>query len=316
MSPEERIDALSTFGFTRRQAAFLDTVLHHSGVCLPRQYATFAGIAYGHKVNRFFDGLVCRGFAAVCPCLHNRALVYHVHHRPLYSAIGQPQSRLRRPVPAASVMPRLMLLDAIVEGRGVTWLASEHDKVEHFTTARGIPRESLPQHAFRAHGLASSKLFPGALPIGVEAPDRVLFVYPATLSSLAEFRPFLRRHQALLAALPAWSLVLVFAPDETLVRSRWQAAIDREIEPLLGLDDGVGRRVEWRALTHRFGHLSPLVAALAWSRLGVEQGEPEGAQAAKRSQPSWAIALRRRRLTVGRARPGGFRANNHWPCVL
>ena len=90
-------------------------MLHHSGVCLPRQYATFAGVAYGHKINRFFDRLVSRGFASVCPCLHNRALVYHVHHRPLYAAIGQPQSRLRRPVPAASVMPRLMLLDAVLE---------------------------------------------------------------------------------------------------------------------------------------------------------------------------------------------------------
>ena len=72
------------FGFTRRQAAFLDAVLHHSGVCLPRQYAAFAGIAYGHKINRFFERLVSRGFASVCPCLHNRALVYHVQHRPLY----------------------------------------------------------------------------------------------------------------------------------------------------------------------------------------------------------------------------------------
>jgi hypothetical protein len=316
MSPEERIDALSRFGFTPRQAAFLDAVLHHSGLCLPRQYATFAGIAYGHKINRFFERLVSRGFASVCPCLHNRALVYHVHHRPLYGAIGQPQSRFRRPVPAASVMPRLMLLDAIVEARGVTWLASEHDKVEYFATGRGITRESLPQHGFRAHGVASFKLFPGALPIGVETPNRVLFVYPATPSSLVDFRPFLRRHHALLAALPAWSLVLVFAPDETLLRVRWQAVVEREIGPLLGVAEGAGRRVEWRALSHRFGHLSPLVAALAWSRLGVEQGEPNGAQAAVRSQPPWAIALRKQRRTLRKPRPCGYRANHHWPCVL
>lgn len=119
MSRQQRIEALFRFGFTPRQAAFLDTVLHHSGVCLPRQFAAFAGIAYGHKTNRFFDRLVSRGYASVCPCLHNRALVYHVRHRPLYSAIGQPQSRLRRPVPAASVMPRLMLLDAVLEARDV-----------------------------------------------------------------------------------------------------------------------------------------------------------------------------------------------------
>lgn len=29
-------------------------------VCVPRQYATFAGTAYGHTVSRFFDKLVRR----------------------------------------------------------------------------------------------------------------------------------------------------------------------------------------------------------------------------------------------------------------
>jgi len=213
-------------------------------------------------------------------------------------------------------MPRLMLLDAIVEAREVTWLASEHDKVEHFTTGRGIPRESLPQHASRARGLASSRLFPDALPVGVEAPNRAVFAYPATPSSLVDFRPFLRRHHALLAALPAWSLVLVVAPDQTLLQVAWQAVVEREIGPLLGVADRAGRRVEWRALSHRYAHLSPLVAALAWSRLGVEQGEQRGAQGAKRSQPPWAIALRQHRRTVRKARRVGFMANNHWPCVL
>jgi hypothetical protein len=316
MLRKERIAALSRLGFTDRQAAFLDVVLHHSGVCLPRQYAAFSGIAYGHKINRFFDGLVSRGFGSVCPCLHNRALLYHVHHRPLYSAIGQAHSRLRRPVPAASVMPRLMLVDAIVEARDVTWLASQRDKVEQFTIGFGVAPESLPQRAVRAGGATSSRLFPDALPIGVEAPNRAVFVYPATPSSMVDFRPFLQRHHALLAALPAWSLVLVFAPDETLLRVRWQAVVEREIGPLLGVAEGTGRRVEWRALSHRYGHLSPLVAALAWSQLGVEHGEQRGAQGAKRSQPPWAIALRQTRRTVRKGRRVVSMANNHWPCVL
>ncbi len=156
----------------------------HSGVCLPRQYATFADVAYGHRINRFFERLVSCGFASVCPCLHNRALVYHVHHRPLYAAIGRAESRLRRPVPAASVMPRLMLLDAVLEAPQVAWFGGEHEKVEHFTIGCGIPRVSLPQHASRAGGASSSRLFPDALPIGVEAPNRAVFVYPVTRSSV------------------------------------------------------------------------------------------------------------------------------------
>lgn len=316
MTTEDRIQAVERLGFTRRQAAFLTMVMSYSGVCLPRQFASFAGVAYGHKINRFFERLVGRGFASVCPCLHNRALVYHVHHRPLYAAIGQAQSRLRRPVAAASVMPRLMLLDAVLDTHGVTWLAGERDKVEHFTTGGGIPRESLPQQASRAGGAASSRLFPDALPIGVEASNRALFVYPATPSSLVDFRPFLRRHNALLAALPAWTLRLVFAPDERPAETGWQAVVDREIGPLLGLPDRAERRVEWHALGHRYGHLSPLVAALAWSRLGVEQGERRGEQAAARPQPPWLIALRQQRRKPKSARQAAFRTNNYWPCLM
>jgi len=316
MTTEDRIQAVERLGFTRRQAAFLTMVMSHSGVCLPRQFATFAGVAYGHKVNRFFERLVSRGFASVCPCLHNRALVYHVHHRPLYAAIGQAQSRLRRPVAAASVMPRLMLLDAVLEAPGVSWLAGQDDKVEHFTKGGGIPRERLPQQAVRSGGAASSRLFPDALTIGVEVPNRTLFVYPATRSSLVDFRPFLRRHHALLAGLPAWTLRLVFAPDERPAETGWQAVIDREIGPLLGLPERAERRVEWHALGHRYGHLSPLVAALAWSRLGVEQGERGGEQRAARSQPPWRRPPRHRRPGAEGARPAGVRPNNHWPCVI
>ena len=33
------------FGFTERQARFLVLVMRHAGLCVPRQYATFAGVA-------------------------------------------------------------------------------------------------------------------------------------------------------------------------------------------------------------------------------------------------------------------------------
>jgi hypothetical protein len=47
MTFEDRVKAVAAFGVTERQARFLVTVLLHAGVCVPRQYARFAGIAYG-----------------------------------------------------------------------------------------------------------------------------------------------------------------------------------------------------------------------------------------------------------------------------
>ena len=153
-------------------------------------------------------------------------------------------------------------------------------------------------------------------PRTITRPDRALLVYPATRSSLADVRPFLRRHHTLLAALPVWTLRLVFAPDRRPSEAAWQAVIDHEIGPLLDVAGGAERRVEWRPLGHRYGHLSPLVAGVAWSNVGVEQGEQKGEQARSRSQPPWPVELRQRRRTSRTARQVGSTTNNHWPCVM
>jgi hypothetical protein len=134
MNFDDGVQAVTEFGFTERQARFLVTVMLYAGVCVPRQYATFAGTAYGHTVSRFFDKLVRRGYATVCDCLHNRAELYHVRHHALYRAIDEPHSRYRRPVPARQAIDRLMRLDAIVvQPELLTWLATEEDKVAFFS---------------------------------------------------------------------------------------------------------------------------------------------------------------------------------------
>ena len=55
MTFEERVKAVAEFVFTERRARFLVTVMLHSGVCVPRQYASFAGTTYGHNVTKFFN---------------------------------------------------------------------------------------------------------------------------------------------------------------------------------------------------------------------------------------------------------------------
>ena len=100
-------------------------VMRHGGVCVPRQYARFAGVAYGAKCNAFFDRLVRRGFARAIDCIHNRARLYHVHSKALYHVVGDAGSRYRRLVSPRLAIERLMLLDAVltVAGRRV-----DHDR--------------------------------------------------------------------------------------------------------------------------------------------------------------------------------------------
>ena len=139
MTAEDRIKAIAEFGFTERQARFLVTVMLHAGVCVPRQYATFAGTAYGHNVTKFFDKLVQRGYATASGCLHNRAALYHIHHQALYRAIGQPESRYRRPVSARQAIDRVMILDGVMTNTELVWLATEEEKVAFFSFDGAVP---------------------------------------------------------------------------------------------------------------------------------------------------------------------------------
>lgn len=213
MNFEDRVKAVAEFGFTERQAGFLVTVMLHSGVCIPRQYASFAGTAYGHNVTKFFDKLGQRDFATVCDCLHNRAALYHVKHHALYRAIGAPHSRYRRPVAARQVFDRLMRLDAIVLHHELMWLGTEAEKVAFFgLMAPSLLRERLP-HVTVGGASQRVRFFPDDQPIAVTSTGRVVFTYVVSTWYLEEFRAFVQRHADLLQALPGWTLrVLVPRP--------------------------------------------------------------------------------------------------------
>jgi hypothetical protein len=99
MSFEDRVKAVAHFGFTERQARFLVMVLLHSGVCLLRQYTTFAGIVHGQKTRKFFNKLVRRRFATAYACRHNRGRVYHVRNKALYERLAKPTASIADPVP-------------------------------------------------------------------------------------------------------------------------------------------------------------------------------------------------------------------------
>lgn len=129
MTQDQRVQAIIECGFTERQARFLVLVMRLAGVCVPRQYASFAGIANGgHRCNALFDRIVRRGYARTLRCVHNRARVYQVHHRPLYSLIGEASSRRRRAVSPRLAVERLMLLDAVLAIPDVDWLTTSEEK--------------------------------------------------------------------------------------------------------------------------------------------------------------------------------------------
>lgn len=211
----ERAMAVARFGFTERQARFLVEVMIHSGVFVPRQYCSFAGIVHGQKTHDFLKKLVERGYAVPIQIgpLH-RGRLFHVRYKPLYAAIGQTDNRHRKPAPLARLVERLMILDAVLADRTVNWLGTEADKVAYTKRLDWPPAMSeTPQIAFGTGAKRIVRCFPEKLPIGIRGfPIEHVLLYLVTSPNPDDFRLFLGRHTELLMRLNTW-IVRVLVPQ-------------------------------------------------------------------------------------------------------
>jgi hypothetical protein len=235
MNPD-RLQAIVEHGFTERQARFLELVMRHSGVCVPRQYAQVAGIAQGAKCNAFFDRLVRRSHARAIECVHNRARLYLVHSRLLYHAIGDPSSRYRRAVSPRLALERVMLLDAMLSTPVDKWLATPAEK------AAALP-------------LTADIKSPDGLPIGLQADGRVVLLYLAPEPWPDAFRTFLRAHVPLLQSVPQWTIRIVLPRRFGHAHDDHQRAVHEELESTLSaaLVADLKRYFECRRDIHRAG---------------------------------------------------------------
>jgi hypothetical protein len=99
----------------------------------------------------------------------------------------------------------------VLSGPEVEWFATEHDKVELFTTRYGIDPDDLPHRTFDMDGdedATTTRYFIDKLPIYIPPSTAVPhFVYFASDTTTQRFGQFLRDHRRLFARLPAWAVV-------------------------------------------------------------------------------------------------------------
>jgi hypothetical protein len=211
MTFEDRVRALEPLGFTERQTRFLVTVALHSGYCLARQYAAFAGVQYGKNVSDFFEALVSRQILERLTFRADRGHVYHLRPRPIYRAIGQADNRNRRVASAALIARKIMLLDYVLAHAEVDWIATEVDKLDLFVDRFGVLKTDLPQRRFTGASTDTSgttRYFLDKLPVAVAGdPPCVYFLYLVTDHTGRDFERFLMEHSRVLDALPAWTVV-------------------------------------------------------------------------------------------------------------
>jgi hypothetical protein len=254
MNFEHAIQTIAKRGFTERQARFLILVARHSGVCVMRQYSTFAGIVFGQKTRKFFANLVRARLVSTYDCAHSRGRVYHVRHRAIYEAIGEPDSRLRRPPSVPRALERLMLLDAILENPESIWMSSSAEKVDYLLS-RGIAVDDAPHMVIRQGERPQFRYFPDRLPIGVHPSGHVVLVYLHSDPMRDEFRDFLQRHATLLEKLPTWTIrIVVPAHLEGAAQHMLKVAWGQLASPL---KDPILTELRWY-FDHRAGGLAGL----------------------------------------------------------
>lgn len=237
MTRADQVRAIAKLGFTERQAGFLVTVLVHAGVCVGRQYCAYAGIVRGQKVHDFFSTLVAKEFATPYTSAHRGARLYHVQGKALYRAVGEPDNRNRRPATLARAIERLMLLDAVLGDRSLTWLGTEREKVAYFEKATALRPNELPHLGFGVPPARAFRYFPDKLPIGISKDGRThLFLYLVNRSAPVDFRAFLHRHVEVLRALPSWEVRLLTPSHLAEDASAFEAAARQELAMPLRLD--------------------------------------------------------------------------------
>ena len=211
----------------------------HSGVFVGRQYATFAGITRGQKVYDFIEKLLVRRFVTPIELgSTGRTRIFHVQHKPLYAAIGEPDNRNRRRVTIDRAIERLMVLDGVIADRSVTWLGSEREKRRHFKNRLGdrLRDNEYPRLVFGRKPNVTVRYFPDKLPIGHDRDHyRHVFIYLARSASPMDFRVFILRHLELLNALAFWTIRALFPPSLAAAMNAYRNAASELVTKPLSL---------------------------------------------------------------------------------
>ena len=210
---EERVAAIGSMGFTERQARFVTLVALHSGFCLRRQYAAFAGVAYGKNVRDFLDDLVTRSLARRLTFRRDRGHIYHLFSRSLYDALRQRDNRNRRHTSSPLIARKLMLLDYVLDHHEREWIVTEEEKVEFFSNTLRVPAYALPHRTYQSPRHATGptvRYCVQKLPLFItRSPLHVHFVCLVTDRSARDIALFVREHGSLTSHVGAHTLVVL-----------------------------------------------------------------------------------------------------------
>lgn len=204
---------LIRFGYTKREAAFLELAALLSGYFVRRQFNEFIGRECGALGQGFIERAQRLGHMRVLAASGNRQ-VLHICGSGVYAGLLDENNRNRREHRPETVRRRLMGLDFAISQKERAWLLTEREKVAQFEAA-GISKRDLPQSAFRSR---TQTFFVDKQPIARGADGQVeLGFIDEGLRGFSKWQLFLKQHRLLFQQLRG-SIVIYASPDPTRFR--------------------------------------------------------------------------------------------------
>jgi len=205
----EAIAALTQFGYTPREAEFLYLVAVHSGFFLQRQFMQFVGVAGRGPATYFLKKAIHKQHVREHLPERGTQKIYHVFSRTVYAALGNENSRHRKPgryglLEKAAV--RVLGLDFVLSHLDCQFLEEETDKVFYFAEAKHVTADALPAKLFRGQtGAETRRYFVEKFPIFISGDASAAlanFTYiEDDIRSLQTFGSFIQRYKPLFDAL-------------------------------------------------------------------------------------------------------------------
>lgn len=223
---EERIHAIQSLGYGDAEARFLCLAALHSGYFVRRQFLAFVGAPKGWRDDAFTQKLIARKHCVATAFRHNH-MVYRLSSKPFFATLDEHDNRNRREKQPATIKNKLMALDFVLEHQELSYVATEAEKIEYFTSGAHVPLENLPAKRYQSsrNGQSTLRYFVEKFPIFISMPgaeiSTVSFCYvDEGVVSTDGFKTFFTHYQPLFSSLAGYRIVYVAAQPYLIEKAR------------------------------------------------------------------------------------------------
>ena len=201
---------LRAFGYTESEARFLYIAATHSGYFTVRQFLEFAKAKSGKRSACFAEKLIALGHASA-QRYTRKSLVYHIHSRRLFAAIGKDYLRHRREHELDHIKTQLLALDFILTHPENDYFETAQKKRQYFTETLKLDSALFTSEDASRKPITFSDGFPVFLACpSPELPPVVTFTYVDSGHwNLDPYVAHLRRYRPLFQHLPSFQFIYI-----------------------------------------------------------------------------------------------------------